>query len=195
MKFYFLFMIMKKYFTLSLATIALGLSACTTINSSVQNNTQSSMSSIDYMSVVSSSSAGADMKDLYRYYESKELGLSFYYPAKYDAIRTEINVKKETNDSPILYSYVSVWEDTGGESPGLSIEKTSDARILQDLAHDNPLQVVTVNGIKMQKFQLKGMGDSEGFVEKKNNEYIVIEFSFAPTEEIMSRIVSSIKFY
>jgi hypothetical protein len=187
-------MIMKKYFTLSLATIALGLSACTTINSSVQNNTQSSMSSIDYMSVVSSSSAGADMKDLYRYYESKELGVSLYVPAYFAFPRTITGGVMQFNDHNIAYdSFAILDSDTAGEAGYISITKTNNPQILNALAQYHPLENVSIGGIKMQKYLIDGIANPEGFIQKIKGGYFIVEFTFIPKDSDVERVMESIR--
>lgn len=185
------FIAMKISSTLGIITFALALTAC---SSATQQSQQSSSSSAS-LEVTSSSSAAVDLKDLYRYYESKELGVSFYYPAVYDALETHTGGLLQFGEKQIPYSEVVAWIHTGAEGPSIRAMKTTDAQILQYFSHDNPLGKIKYKGMTLTTFKQDGMGDTSGFIEKINNKYFVLSFDFASSEEMKMRVLESLQIY
>lgn len=169
------------------------LTACFTTPVSVQ---QLSSSSGDSTLSVPSSLAQIDISKLYRYYESKELGVSLYVPASFAFPRTTTGGIMEFNDAHIPYDeFIMFDSDTGGEAGYISVTKTNDDRILSVLSQDHPLEDVIVNDIKMQKFTLDAVANPEGFVQKIDGGYLVVEFTFLPDEDAMDTVVASLRMY
>ena len=134
------------------------------------------------------------MKDLYRYYESKDLGVSFYYPAEYAFTGANLEDSLEFGGVKIDYKEMHfMTENDGGEPIAIGIMATSNPQILKYEAQYHPLETVRVNGVQMQKFTIDGVGSPIGFIRKMNGTYYAIDFDFPPSEEVMERVVDSIK--
>lgn len=160
-----------------------------------EQNQESSSVSSSYSEITSSSSSAIDISDLYRYYESKELGVSFYAPAVYAFPRTITGGIMEFNNSHIVYNTFFVADSDTGEPASISFTKTSDPTMLTFLSQYHPLENIVVNGTKMQKYHEDAVGSPEGFIQKIKGGYLIIEFNFTPGEQEMERVLGSMKLF
>ncbi len=134
------------------------------------------------------------MKDFYRYFESKEMGISLYYPAEYAFTGANLEDSMEFGGSKIAYKEVHfMTEADGGEPIAIGIMATSNDKILQYEAQYHPLETVIVNGVLMQKFKMDGVGSPIGFIRKIHDTFYAVDFDFPPSEEVMERVVDSMK--
>lgn len=185
-------MTMKIPSTLGIITLALALAAC----SSATKQSQQSSSSSAPLEVASSSSAAIDLKELYRYYESKELGVSLYVAAYYAYPRTVTGGVMEVDQQKIVYNSFSILDsDTAGEPGYISITKTTDPHMVEFLSQYHPLETKVINGVKMQKYKFDGVANPEGFIQKIKGEYVIVEFTFEPSEIEMERVMASMKLF
>lgn len=177
-----------KISSLSMTALALSLIACTPIKSSTEPLTDASS--------LTSSAAGesVNINDLYRYYESEELGISFYYPASFSLTQTTINKEIEYADARIPTTEIFFWIDHDEKSYQIRMMKTRDPKIIQYLGTDHPLENVTIAGRKMQKFRQDTMKETVGFIENTGTENIVVSFDFSPDADVMKNIMASLKF-
>lgn len=177
-----------KISSLAMTALTLSLIACTPINSSTEPLTDDS-------SLASSSTAeSAHINDFYRYYESEELGISFYYPASFSLTQTTINKEIEYADPRIPTTEIFFWIDHEEKSYQIRMMKTRDPKIIQYLGTDHPLENVTIAERKMQKFRQDTMKETVGFIENIGEENIVVSFDFSTDEEVMKNIIASLKF-
>lgn len=177
-----------KISTLTITALALTLVACAPIKSSTEPTTDTS-------TLASSSSAESmNMNDLYRYYESEELGISFYYPASFLLTQTTINKDIEYADPRIPTTEIFFWIDHDEKSYQIRMMKTRDPKIIQYLATDHPFENIIIAGRKMQKFRQDTMKETVGFIESTGTENIVVSFDFSPDADVMKNIMASLKF-
>ncbi len=135
------------------------------------------------------------MSNLWHRYESSHLGLSLFYPAIYNDVKPETESTIEFNNIKILGTEIVFSENENGESASIRIMKTKDPQILKYLATTTPLKNRTISSTQVQYFQFEGMGSMSGFVYKVKDGYIVLSFTFPPSEKIMESVFESMRIY
>lgn len=161
--------------------------------SSVSSSVSSAASSVVAKSV-SSASASSD-PERWESYHDESLGIRIEYPVS-------LYAAEAMPAGTITFGTISIPIDAGfrfsdGHPEGDSVRlyRTSDARILDYLKQDHPLQQsIRPDGTAFMRFDLAGMAQVYGYVTKRGAWYYVFESRWGPTNPVSERMLGSMTF-
>ncbi|MFA6509020.1 MAG: hypothetical protein WCV62_00960 [Candidatus Peribacteraceae bacterium] len=122
-----------------------------------------------------------------------EVSVSFFIPPDYKYARGVSRGVLQFRDQPIQFHSVGVTQDRGGETAMITAMWTRDPRILEYAVAYSPLESVTVDGIQMQRYKFVGMGDVVGYIRREGKTFVLVQFTFPPSEDVMRQVVTSVE--
>jgi hypothetical protein len=152
------------------------------------------LSAASSASVASGAASLSSAGEKWESYHDDHLGIRIEYPATY---RAEVTPAEDLQFGGAAIRVEAGVRFGDGQPEGNSVRvyRTADARILDYLKQDKPLeQSIRPDGTAYMRFNFIGLTDVFGYVTKRGAWYYVFESTWGPTNPVSERMLGSLTF-
>lgn len=157
---------------------ALFLTACSSLSAKLTGSSASSASSVDTM-----------LTDEWGTYVNDEFGVSFGLPLSFQAAEPEDG---EISIGPyvIVIRQAALFHPSGTQ---VTLIQTKRRNIMDYVEQYQPAEPITVNAHQLKKYAFTGLGNTVGYVLREKPDYVLLEFTFPPSQQVIDRILASLQ--